>query len=46
MKWRRKSTGTELVRVATDKIVYVWASSNYSDLVLSNDKAKRIVLKR
>ena len=44
MEWRRKSTGNELVRVFTDKIIYVWANSNYSDLVLTNDKANRRVL--
>jgi len=46
MKWCRISTGIELMRVATDEIVYVHADGNYSDFVLTNDKAKRIVLKR
>ena len=46
MEWCRISTGTESVRVATDEIVYVHADGNYSDFVLTNDKAKRIVLKR
>ena len=46
MEWCRISTSTELVRVATDEIVYVHADGNYSDFVLTNDKAKRIVLKR
>ena len=33
MEWLRISTSTELVRVATDEIVYVRADGNYSDLV-------------
>lgn len=36
MEWLRISTSTELVRVATDEIVYVRADGNYSDLVLTN----------
>lgn len=40
MKWCRISTGTESVQVATDEIVYIRADDNYSDLVLTNDKAK------
>lgn len=42
MEWCRISTGTELVRVATDEIVYVRAGSNYSNLELTNDKADMI----
>jgi hypothetical protein len=44
MKWSRISTGIELMRVATDEIVYVHADGNYSDFVLTNDKANRRVL--
>jgi len=40
MKWCRISTGTESVQVATDEIVYIRADDNYSDFVLTNDKAK------
>lgn len=36
MEWLRISTSTELVRVATDEIVYVRADGNYSDLVLTS----------
>jgi len=40
MEWCRLSTGTELVRVDTDRIVYVRTNNNNSDLALTNDKAK------
>ena len=40
MEWLRISTSTELVRVATDEIVYVRADGNYSDLVLTNGKSR------
>jgi DNA-binding LytR/AlgR family response regulator len=42
MEWLRISTSTELVRVATDEIVYVRADGNYSDLVLTNGKSRKI----
>ena len=42
MKWLRISTSTELVRVATDEIVYVRADGNYSDLVLTNGKSRKM----
>ena len=42
MEWLRISTSTELVRVATDEIVYVRADGNYSDLVLTNGKSRRM----
>ena len=42
MEWLRISTSTELVRVATDEIVYVRADGNYSDLVLTNGKARKM----
>ena len=41
MEWCRISTSTELVRVATDEIVYVHADGNYSDFVLTNGKVER-----
>ena len=44
MEWCRISTSTELVRVDTDRIVYVRADGNYSDFVQTNDKAKRRAL--
>ena len=40
MEWLRISTSVELVRVATDEIVYVRADGNYSDLVLTNGKSR------
>lgn len=40
MEWLRISTSVELVRVATDEIVYVRADGNYSDLMLTNGKAR------
>ena len=42
MEWLRLSTSTELVRVATDEIVYVRADGNYSDLVLTNGKSRKM----
>ncbi len=42
MEWLRISTSTELVRVATDEIVYVRADGNYSDLVLSNGQRRKM----
>ena len=41
MEWLRISTSTELVRVATDEIVYVRADGNYSDLMLTNGKKRK-----
>ena len=40
MEWLRISTSTELVRVATDEIVFVRADGNYSDLMLTNGKSR------
>ena len=42
MEWLRISTSTELVRVATDENVYVRADGNYSDLVLTNGKSRKM----
>lgn len=42
MEWLRISTSTELVRVATDEIVFVRADGNYSDLVLTNGKSRNM----
>ena len=42
MEWLRISTSTELVKVATDEIVYVRADGNYSDLVLTNGKSRKM----
>ena len=36
MEWLTISTSTELVRVATEEILYVVADGNYSDLVSSD----------
>lgn len=36
MEWLTISTSTELVRVATDEILYVVADGNYSDLVMTD----------
>ena len=42
MEWLRISTSTELVRVATDEIIFVRADGNYSDLVLTNGKSRKM----
>ena len=42
MEWLRISTSTELVRVATDEIVYVRADGNDSDLMLTNGKSRKM----
>lgn len=42
MEWLRISTSTELVRVATNEIVYVLADGNYSDIVLTNGKSRKM----
>lgn len=42
MEWLRISTSTELVRVATDEIVYVRADGNYSDLMLTSGKSRKM----
>lgn len=42
MEWLRISTSTELVRVATNEIVFVRADGNYSDLVLTNGKSRKM----
>ena len=42
MEWLRISTSAELVRVATDEIVYVRADGNYCDLVLTNGTRRKM----
>lgn len=42
MEWLRISTSTELVRVSTDEIVYVCADGNYSDLMLTSGKSRKM----
>ncbi len=42
MEWLRISSSNELVRVATDEIVYVRADGNYSDLVLTSGKSHKM----
>lgn len=42
MEWLRISTSTELVRVATDEIVFVRADGNYSDLMLTNGRSRKM----
>ncbi|MBO5615172.1 MAG: LytTR family transcriptional regulator DNA-binding domain-containing protein [Prevotella sp.] len=42
MEWLRISTSNELVRVATDEIVYVRADGNYSDLMLTNGRSRKM----
>ena len=42
MEWLRISTSNELVRVATDEIVFVRADGNYSDLMLTNGKCRKM----
>lgn len=42
MEWLKISTSTELVRVATNEIVYVRADGNYSDVMLTNGKKRKM----
>ena len=42
MEWLKIKTSTELVRVNTDEIVYVCADGNYSDLVLTNGRTRKM----
>ena len=42
MEWLKISTSTELVRVATNEIVYVRADGTYSDLMLTNGKKRKM----
>ena len=42
MEWLRISTSNELVRVATNEIVYVRADGNYSDIMLTNGKSRKL----
>ena len=42
MEWLKISTSTELVRVATNEIVYVRADGNDYDLVLTNGKKRKM----
>ncbi len=42
MEWLRISTSTELVRVATDEIVYVRADGNYSDLLVTSGEIHKM----
>ena len=44
MEWLRISTSNELVRVATDDIVYVRADGNYSNLMLTNGMSRTMTL--
>ena len=36
MEWLKIVTSTELVRIATDEIVYILANGNYCDIMLTN----------
>lgn len=42
MEWLKIKTSTELVRVSIDEIVYVCADGNYSDLVLTNGRTRKM----
>ena len=42
MEWLKISTSTEPVRLATNEIVYVRADGNYSDLMLTNGKKRKM----
>ena len=42
MEWLKISTSNELVRIATNEIVYVRADGNYSDIVLTNGKSLKM----
>ena len=46
MEWLRISTSTALVRVATDKMVYVRADGNYPDRMLTHGKSRKRIFKR
>lgn len=42
MEWFKISTKTELLRVATDEIVYMQADGNYCDIILTNGKSRKL----
>ena len=42
LEWLKIKTSTELVRISTDEIVYVCADGNYSDLVLTNGRIRKM----
>ena len=46
MKWLRISTSTALVRVATDEMVYVRATGNSPDLMLTHGTSRKRIFKR
>jgi DNA-binding LytR/AlgR family response regulator len=42
MEWLKIKTSTEMVRVRTSEIVYVSADGNYSDLMLTNGRSRKM----
>ena len=42
MEWLKITTSAEMVRVRTDEIIYVCADGNYSDLVLTNGRKRKM----
>lgn len=42
MEWLKITTSAEMVRVRTDEIIYVSADGNYSDLVLTNGRKRKM----
>lgn len=45
MAWLNISTSQELVRFATDEIVFIHADGNYSDVFLLNGKSRKMTFK-
>ena len=45
MEWLKITTSAEMVRVRTDEIIYVCADGNYSDLVLTNGRKRKMTFK-
>ncbi len=42
MEWLKIHTSTEMVRVRTSEIVYVSADGNYSDMMLTNGRSRKM----
>jgi DNA-binding LytR/AlgR family response regulator len=42
MEWLKIMTSTEMVRVRTTEIVYVSADGNYSDVMLTNGRSRKM----
>lgn len=42
MEWLKIATASELVRIATDEIVYILADGNYCDIMMTNGKTHKM----